>query len=85
MRVGELPEHPRLADAGLTDDCDELPAPAPSEIERGRELGHLDRPSDERGEPPRGVCMEARAYRTRAQELVHLDRLAQAFHLSWPE
>ncbi len=59
MGVRELPEQAGLPDAGLADDRDDLPATAPGEIERLRELRDLTRPADELGEPARGVRAEA--------------------------
>src|SRR5262249_58185395 len=47
LGMRELPEQPRLPDARLADDGNELAAAAPRELERLVELMHLARSTDE--------------------------------------
>ena len=75
--VGDLPDEPRLPDAGLADDRDHLAVPARRAAERLAELLQLRVPAHEAREPARGRRGEPRAPGPCARQLVGLDRRRQ--------
>ena len=79
VRVGHLPDEPRLPDAGLADDGHHLAVPARRAAERLPELLQLHVPAHEASEPARGRRGEPRAAGPRARQLVDLHRSASPF------
>ena len=54
MRVGELPEQPRLPHPGLADDSDDLALPRLRLLQGSAERVHLRVAADKGGQAPRG-------------------------------
>jgi hypothetical protein len=77
VRVGELPEEPRLAHARFPDHGDHLAVAQEGPVEGVAELLQLRGPADEAREPPLRRGLEAGAGGVGAHELEHLDRLGE--------
>jgi len=84
MGVGELPVQPGLADPGLADHRDDLPAPGLGSLQGLAELIDLAVAADEAGQSPRGRGVQPRPDRARPDHLVDLDRFGQAPHRDRP-
>jgi len=76
----ELPHQPRLSDARLTDQGDDLSLPHRGLPERSAEPVELLLTADEPREPARDARVPASARRTRADELEGEHGFHEAFH-----
>ena len=81
----ELVEQPRLADARIADQGDDLALPGRGQLVRPIERRQLVPAADEGREAAAGRCLEARARRTDAHQIERLDRLRQALHRHLPQ
>src|SRR5262245_2491269 len=73
-----LVEQPRLPDARLSHDGDDLSMAVPRSVEGPMELRELRIPPDELAEPPSGRGLQARADRPGSGNLVRLNRDGEA-------
>ena len=85
VRVGELPEEPRLADAGLADDGHDLAVPGAGPLQGLAELLQLRVAPDEAGEAPGGGRLQPRAHGPGADDLEDLERGVQPLDRPRPE
>src|SRR5712692_8003611 len=77
MGVSELPEEARLAHARLPDHGDNLTMPQARPVEGTAKLLQLRVPADEAREPPPRRGLETGAGGAGADQLEHLNRLAE--------
>src|SRR3984893_12546283 len=80
MRVGDFPDEAGLANAGVPNDGNHLPAARLGTRERPGEGRKLTLPSNESGEPSRSGGLESSRARARADHLVDFDGLLQPLH-----
>ena len=82
MRPAEFPVEPRLPDARLADDRDDLAAAHAGLLQRPAQLVQLVAAPHEPRQAPGGRGLKARADRARPHHFVHLDRAVEPLDLS---